>query len=252
MPGNRQTLHMSMVCALALAMPVAIDVPTDSDSSYGGITRLRVSGGVGQYAIIARDCEGNVISKRPVGFQNLAGGIEHRLDRSPVWLGVRGGMLKDKIEGTGFTYENTYVNPYVNFDWTYVGLGAGVIARDKPFVRNGDSWLDTSEGGSDYSGNVRLGREDRAYVKLQVMESMPLYSDGGYVTVGFGARMGDSPLSLYFGAGAEPYDELGAVFRANYTINPSYRIHASGVVGDSEAGEYGIGLGLEYTMHHGN
>ncbi|MGH7730675.1 MAG: hypothetical protein ACRENJ_05420, partial [Candidatus Eiseniibacteriota bacterium] len=47
----------TILSVLALTFPVAIDAPIDSAGPAGPATRLSVAGGVGSYALIARDCE---------------------------------------------------------------------------------------------------------------------------------------------------------------------------------------------------
>lgn len=131
----RYTLGRSAALLLLGAMPIEVNfAPADSAR-----TGVQFFGGVGQYALIRRGCEGEVLEQHEVPFRELNAAIEHKF-ANPIKLGIRSSYLfdKQKIEDYYFdetrglqsatrfvSKENLVMNPYLNLDWKAFGIGGG-------------------------------------------------------------------------------------------------------------------------------
>ena len=267
---------LAVLGALAVASPIAVDVPTDPDTAETAVTsdvadeetattargetRLRIGGGVGSYAFIARGCEGQVIDHVPVNYREVGAAVEQRF--SNVVVGVRGGAMRDEVgEGDsvrfpevplGRTVTNRYINPHIAFEDRRAGAGIGVVFHKKEFITTGEgARTEVDHPLNDVSGHIRIGHLDRKYFALEWMESVPLYAGGGYVTLGIGGRA--RSLDLYGGLSAGgPYEGGGLFLRASYPIGGGFRLGFHGRAGYSGTEPAsGIGLGLEYRAARG-
>src|SRR5262245_53675887 len=91
--------HSSLLLLLG-ALPLHINLaPPDSTD-----TAVQLYGGLGQYALVSRGCEGQILRKHAIPFQELGAGVEHRT-ASPLRLGIRSSYIFDKEEVfTGGSY----------------------------------------------------------------------------------------------------------------------------------------------------
>ncbi len=244
--------------ALVLWLPVVVEVPTSPDSGSGGEseTRITLVGGAGHYAIIDRGCEGQVLRTHPARFREAGGSIEHRSSNG-LTSGVRSGVLREKRESrfvvtdySVYPYreslavvvsetENVYVNPFVAVEGRRLGIGAGwAWARGT---------LPTLDSKRQPSFHVRIGRLDKAYFKLGYLESVPLYSGGGFADIGFGGhphRLWD----IYMGMSGGPFDGPGLSLKCDYRVRPHWAITGRARLGESGGeAQNGMGLGLTYS-----
>lgn len=254
---------LTWIGALSVMAPIAVEIPAafDTVGTHGSETRLRVAGGAGSYAFIARGCEGQVIDHVPVDFRDASLAMEHRFPGQGFVVGVRGGVIEDRIGASGSrvfpevpegrTVTTRYVNPHIAMEALDTGIGIGWVAHDGEFITTGESArTHGSHPVNDVSGHLRIGRLDRRYWLVQWMESEPLYSGGGYFTVTLGGRLPNSGLELRGGlAAGGPYEGSGLTLRGNYPIGDGLRISLSGRGGFSgNEPAAGVGLGLEYRM----
>jgi hypothetical protein len=234
------------------ALPLAVDLPVSRDSSRTNPLRVEVAGGGGQFSIVGRGCEGEVLRVTRNQLRSGALVVEHRLPKDFV-VGVRAGSVQTTLNTSTQVrvvipgqnpmdaerydhkerYSNRYVNAYVGREGRRAGLGIGVMRAEHPLVMGEDFNLDAQ-----VTGHLRLGSEqDR--LTLRWMEDVPLESEGH-----FSADLGFR-LSREFEAGAfiglsGPYD--GAVFglRGRMWVTPeaALQIKAS-VAGYGQYGVYG-------------
>ena len=244
-----------------LLLPAAVEVPVPPDTTgTDWETRVSLVGGVGRYAIIDRGCEGQVLATHPRKFVEHGAEVQHRFANG-ITFGVRGGGVREKSE-TRFTvydyrtypyreslvvlhneWTNEYINPWLGLERPRVGIGIGRVWSRRPFA--------VASGGGvkiDPSFHVRIGYLDRGYFRVSFMESVPLYSGGGYFELGGGAHMSRNwDMYLGFNPGA-PYDGLGLVLGLEYRASPNLAITARARLGESAGGpQSGFGLGIIYT-----
>lgn len=264
-PG-RPALNLRIACLgtmFALA-PVAVDVPLDSLQRYDGVTRLRLAGGGGSYAFIARGCEGRVIDRALVRFEEAGGSIEHRIGPGPVTLGLRAGRTRHRIGipgdsllfpevPIGTVVENGYLNPFFSIDEAGGGFGAGWVVHDREFVTAGEhARKQPDHPMNDFSAHVRTGPLFAEHVLIQWMEG-PALATGGYFTALAGGPLERAPdwvLRAGLGAGG-PYEGAGLVLRLERVVDagPSLDLTARlGLSGGDFAG--GAAIGLSWALAH--
>ncbi len=256
--------HWCLIALTALA-PISVQVQTHGDTTTviaSDGTRFEVMGGVGEYAFISRGCEGEVIGKRPVSFRDLGGAVEHGIPGTGFSVGVRGGWMHDDIAGVTesgvvpasglgaepLEVENRYVNPYFTYERPRGSVGLGWVLHDKEFITTGEGARKQNEHPlNDVSWHMRIGSEQH-YVAARWMEGVPLYSSGGYFTLGVGGHPDNGPVPLFVGLGAGgPYEGAGLVIQTGYdfpagvTANVRTRLGTSGSENAS-----GVSIGLSY------
>jgi hypothetical protein len=249
-------------CVAAL-MPLAVEIPYDSLATDAGETRLRVAGGAGTYAFIARGCEGQIIGEVPARFLDAGASLEHRFGGTPLVLGVRGGWLRDDIGGTanmrffpevplGTVIDNAYANPFFSVEDAGVGIGAGWVAHRREFITAGEGAREQPEHPlNDWSGHLRIGSTTGRHFTVQWMEGVPLSSGGGYFTALLGGPFEANPQwGLHGGLGAGgPHEGAGLVLRLEHARAASVSFDLTtrlGFSGSHFAG--GVALGLTYIQ----
>ena len=252
-------LNQAALLTFVLVLPVSVEVPNSDSTSGNGETRVSMSGSVGRYALIDRGCENQVIDTHPRDYEEAGVEATHRFD-SGFSVGVRAGTLHEKITDTQRTvdysqypyrdtvivtktdWDNSFVNPTIGYEGTLGGFGAGIVTARRPFMSNGTSDVTIAP-----SFHLRAGRLDGRYFRIGYMESMPLYSGGGYVDIGVGSHL-SRRWDLYAGLSAGPFDGPGVSLRTEYRALPNLAISAKTRLGAS-GGETqsGVALGLSYV-----
>lgn len=238
---------------LSIEFPGAFDTTSTTGSPAPSETRFRIAGGGGTYSFIARGCEGRVIDHVSSHFRDASVSIEHRPGASPIALGIRGGWIRDRIDSSatperfgtvplGRTTANRYVNPYLEYDPGPLSVGLGAVFHEREFITAGEAARKAADHPlNDFSGHVRIGTL-RRYVAVSWMESEPLYSGGGYLTLGIGGGNEDSRFSAFAGLGGGPFEGFAPTARVGYAITPSFRVNAAAHAAD------GASLGLELRL----
>jgi hypothetical protein len=235
------------------ALPLAVDLPVSRDSSRTNPLQVEVAGGGGQFAIVGRGCEGEVLRVTRNQLRSGALIVEHRLPKDFV-IGVRAGSVQTTLNTSTQVmvafpgqnpldaerydhtarYSNRYVNPYIGREGRRAGLGIGVMRADRRFVVRGEDFSLEAP----ITGHVRLGGEQNR-LTLRWMEDVPLESEGH-----FSADLSSRPTRKFeagaFVGLAGPYD--GAMFglrgRMWFTPEAALQIKAS-VAGYGQYGVYG-------------
>jgi hypothetical protein len=218
---------------MAALIPLSLEVPVDSLSSSAGLTRLRVAGGAGTYALVRTvrgGFSGRVLRRDevPVEFLDAGVSLEHRLGARPLAIGVRGGWHRDDVgvpetaagyfdfrdEPLGRKSTNSYVNPYLSLEGRGIGIGAGWVIRDRELV--------TAQRlryfARDWSGHVRFWNPERWHLRVSLMEEVPLSSGGGYLTALVEGPL-DARRTWVLGGGVGgggPQHGIGLVLRASH------------------------------------
>ena len=237
------------------ALPLAVDLPGSRDSSRTDPLQVEVAGGGGQFAIVSRGCNGEVLRVTRNQLRSGTLVVEHRLPRDFV-VGVRAGTVQTTLHPSSQVHvgapgdpdrdttltarcSNRYVNPYLGYEGRWAGLGIGAMMADRPF--DTDPAFDIAENsfrGLHPTWHVRLGGEQRR-LTLRWMEDVPLESEGHF-SADLGFRQSREFEAGVFVGLAGPYD--GAMFglrgRVWFTPGAALQIKASTAGGDN--GEYGV------------
>ena len=235
-------------------LPLAVDLPGSRDSSRTNPLLVEVAGGGGQFAIVSRGCNGEVLGVTRNQLRSGALVVEHRLPKDFV-VGVRGGSVQTTLHPStqvysgppNYTYRDTtltvrysnrYVNPYLGYEGRRVGLGIGVMMADHPF--NADHSFEMAENSQEtrVTWHARLGGE-QSWLTLRWMEDVPLESEGHF-SADLGFRPSRQLETGVFAGLAGPYD--GAMFglRGRVWLTPEAALQIKASVAGGEGREYGV------------
>lgn len=252
-------LNQAALLTIVIALPVSVDAPNDS-TSRSGETRVGVTGSVGRYALIDRGCEGQVIDTHPRDYAEAGLEATHVFGNG-MSVGLRAGAVhekateretrtdystypyRDSVIVTKTEWDNSFVNPSVAYEGPSGGIGLGIVTARKPFVTPG------GEGGSrtQPSFHIRAGSLDYRYLRIGYMESVPLYSGGGYFDFGIGSHL-SRRWDLYAGISAAPFDGPGVSIRTEYRARPNLAITAKTRLGAGGGeNQSGIAFGLTWV-----
>jgi hypothetical protein len=236
-------LRLCLLGALIAALPVAVDLPSRPDSlaAGSGETRVEATAGAGQFSIITRGCENEVLSEVKEHVDGGALALEHRFPRDWV-VGVRGGTARVhvvSVNGVPFVtqgrpYTLRHVNPWVAYERDGVGLGAGWLGADGPFPLGPGEVFRPG-----ISGHLRVG-PPRLNVALRFMEDAPLLVNPYLqLEIGVQPRRG---LELAFGPGfLGPFDGAALGVRGRVWLTPEAAMLVRAGLGSS--GQYYVSAG---------
>lgn len=247
--------NLVALLAISIALPVSVEIPNSDSTGADGETRVTVAGSMGRYGLIDRGCQGEVLRTHPHEYGEAGLEAVHRFGTG-VTMGVRAGTMHETVTTKAPDYsqfpvrdtvtvtewDNAYVNPTMGYEGSDGGVGVGVVMAREPFVRGPGEGLTVLP-----SVNVRIGHLDGVHLRASYMESVPLYSGGGYLTLGVGAHI-HRRFDTYVGLSGGHFDGPGLAFRGEYRALPNLAIIARTRVGHS-GGERqsGFALGLAYV-----
>jgi len=241
------TFRMAALATFIAVLPLSVDAPRDS-SGHRSQTRFEAAAGRGQYGIVTRGCNNEIID---VVDRELRGGalaIEHETG-SGIVIGVRGGEVREKqgarteydpyggsVTYPGASLTNRYVNPHVAFEAEPVGVGLGWLRADHRFAAGGED-----RERFDVSGHVRFGNRDSTTFIIRFMEDVPLQQMGN--------------LTLEFAIRPEPWLEIGPSLglmgpfdgvvlgaRGRFWLTPEAALHVRACFGGVE--QFGLAGGV--------
>lgn len=266
-----EAMHCGRVLLFALTSiaPFSIQLHAEGDTlatvTTADGTQIEIAAGAGEYAFVSRGCEGQVIRRHPASFREGAVRVEQRLGRAPIKIGVRAGIEHDDIAGGDglvppatplpnepqperMVQDNHYVNPYLVHDSPGGSVGIGYVWHEHDFPTAGEGAREQTEHPlNSVSWHVRLGPEGH-YFETRWMEGMPLYADGGMLTMGVGGRPARGPVTFFAGLGAGgPYEGAGLALRLGCDIE-DWNVGVRSRLGFSGgANASGVGLAITYT-----
>lgn len=211
--------------------------PSASDSSE---TNLKIIGALGKYALISRDCAGDVIGKEKKTFEEISAQIDHKF-ASPARIGIRASRLSYEQQvftatGSEIVNHTLVLNPFMNLERRHVALGVGYFWTQHPLPE-----LESSGFTSTPSFYFRYRRFSVSY-----LHAIP-YLINGYGQAGF--RGESESLRWWVGANAGPYDHLGLLTKIDFFLSPNVQMNVAARIGES-AGlfEGGFHFGLSYQF----
>lgn len=251
-----------LLLAVSASFPLAVELPVDrsggADASDAGESRVFVSAGAGSYASIVRDCEGIVTDKVSIEYREQGGEISHRFAGTPVTFGLRGGVVTHEIDSTLSTVQRPrqtirtrYLNPHVSVEGENASVGVGAVFHGGEFLtlahRSDDS---DPHRINDLSFHLEAGDRSAGYFAVRWMESVPLQSRGGYLTLGGGIRDPGDPAEFEAGFSAGgPYDPVGIFLDTRFHVPRTPLLvrlggHATVLGGDES--HAGAAVGIEW------
>jgi hypothetical protein len=241
--------------SLIFLLPLVVGVETGKKDSSE--TNIKLAGGAGSYAYISRGCGGQVLEKHKIPFEDFGFSFDHKF-KFPVRVGLRGGNIWEKgrhslDEGNSVSKRitNFYVNPDIALEWRYFGIGGGFFSAMKDLCW-GSGYVGyegrPSTMRNSPSGHLRLG-SPTLYFSIHMMESVPLYSGGGYLDLGLGGKAGRR-VSYWLGLGTPgPFDTGGFLLKTNIKLKGNWHLDLAGRLGESEGiSENAVSFGLNYRF----
>jgi hypothetical protein len=250
--------NLAFIVVLAAVAPLAVDTsgPESTAVSPGG-TLLRASAGAASYAFLARGCNGQVLERVRAHAQDASVSIDQPLGVTGVHVGARAGSLRDRIDTTsserfagvpaGRTTTNRYVNPYLAYERAGAGIGAGALFHEREFLTAGErARTERGHAINDVSLHLRLGPDRGPHFIGRWMESEPLYSGGGYLTLGIGGTGERLPLSFEVGlAAGGPYEGAGGFLKSRWQSRSGLGLDVAGRGGAEGSG---ASVGVRYQF----
>ena len=226
-------------------LPFVVGVQGNNKDST--VTNIKLAVGTGSYAYITRGCEGQVISKNKVPFKDLGFSLDHKF-KFPVRVGLKGGNIWERysleeVNLQSGTATNFYINPDISLEWKWFGIGAGLFSAEKDLY-----WRDMGLARNLPSGHLRLG-SPQLYLSAHLMESVPLYSGGGYLNFGLGGQA-SRRVSYWLGIGVTgPYDNGGFLIKTNIQVKGNWHLDLAGRLGQSQGiSENALSFGINYRF----
>lgn len=249
-----------LLLAMFIAVvPISVEMGTTPDTTHREPdtrphepeTRVAVVANAGQFAIVRRGCNGEVLDVARSKLQSGALEVQH-ISANDVVIGARGGVVSERrgrfehetmIPAAASAWrDNAYFNPYVGVDNRRVSFAVGFLHADHAFPM-GEAPPLTPE----VTGHVIL-RQPQGWTGLRFMEDLPLESEG-YLTFECGVLIRERADAAIFVGMIGPFDGalVGLKGRIWLTREAALALRG-GVSGD---GEYTVGAGLEgrYGRH---
>jgi hypothetical protein len=242
------TLRMAALATFIAVLPLSVDAPRDS-SHRRGQTRFEAAAGSGQYGIVTRGCNNEVLDVVDIELRGGALAIEHETPAGIV-IGVRGGEVREKqgprtvrdpygggsTSYPGGSLTNRYVNPHVALEAENAGIGLGLLHADHPFAAGGEE-----RTRYDVSGHLRLGNRDSTTFAIRFMEDVPLQQMGNLT---FDLAIRPKPwIELGPSLGlAGPFDGTVLGVRGRFWLTPEAALHVRACFGGVE--QFGLAGGV--------
>lgn len=295
-PRTSEWLCFALIAPMGLAVQVPVDstevadstvvtydmdvltsaLPDSVDTSYERATKFTMGGGGGRYYREVLFPFPANCGDYPVPFKedyiDVGAEFDQQVNRI-AHVGIRGGYIGTDasavvtidtvIVGADPSAEEStfYINPYFSFEWHYFGFGAGALISTHPLQDGSSEDVPIDTDGAIYpSAHLRVGSMSSFYVSAHLWEGVPVYSGGGLIMVGVGARPVKA-LELYGGYGEGPYQDDGWLGRVtvdlgrSWTILTTVRFPADYTYNDPSFGEssldseYGVGVGFSYRLY---
>ncbi len=246
-------MNSRLLLSLFIAvMPISVQMGAPPDTTpqrageapLGAQTRLRAAGSIGEFSIINRGCNGEILGEVKSQLKSGALEVQHRF-ASGLVIGARGGQVVESAAGSdGAPFAspallagrrtNAYANPYIGFDGPEAGVGVGWLKADHSFVVNEN---ETSH--PDVTAHVRFGGR-RQHLTVRYMEGMPLESEGA-LTVEFGGSASPrSDVSVFAGLHG-PFDGALIGVKGDVWLTPEAALSVR--LGLGGYGQYSAGAG---------
>jgi hypothetical protein len=236
------------VLPILILTPYIVAFHPDSSS-----TVIRFGAGIGSYADVTRDCNGNIERVDPVPFTDATIAIDH--ENAPLHLEARAGIFSEDRQVLQTTYTNgyflgstrterqvsTYANPTIGLQWKYFGIDAGCVW----FGGRGPG--DLSFGSRAIpQGSLRIGDREVWYWSMGIFNNEPLVSGGGLIDMGLGFSLDQRHSTLWLGVGGGVYDGTVYSVKSTIAITDKWLLNLRVTAGDNAqlAGSIGAGFRL--------
>jgi hypothetical protein len=217
--------------------------------------------GLGKYADVTYNCQGQATSVTKYSYVDYGVGVTQKIDIFNI--GMRGGGLsiddaeyerirdypyyQDDYTITG--YSTIYINPYVGLNTKYFGLNAGVLwFSNSPTYGNKLNDYLINEGDVQITSDIRIGNKEAFHYTSQYLSSIPLLS-GSIYDMGFGFGSKESRTLTWVGLSVGPFQNAGLSVKQNIQLTKNFDLLLKGRIGQIESNlEGSISAGVRYNL----
>ena len=254
--------HKTRILLLCFLYPNIVCFTPDSTGTSNTFVDLML--GLGKYANVTYNCEGQATSVTNYTYFDYGMGITHNID--VLNLGFRSGGLTINdahTENTNYSYpyyqydyaipgySTFYVNPFIGLNTKYFELNGGVVwFSNKPDYYSGglDEYLINNNNNIQLSSDIRIGNKQAFHFTSQYLSSVPLLS-GSMFDMGFGFGSKESRNLTWVGLSAGPFQNAGIALRQSIEITDQFDILLKGRIGQIESNlEGSISVGARYNF----
>jgi hypothetical protein len=218
--------------------------------------------GIGKYANVTYNCEGQATSVTKYSFFDYGGSVNHSIDEFK--FGVRGGGYSVKNLGREDTHNNylfgdyapyttndnstQYINPFIGFENKYIAVNFGAV-----FLSEGKNWnvseIFFNDGPVQPSWLLRIGNKEKVHFSTQYLSNVPLLSGGGMADAGLGFGSTETRNLTWVGLSFGPFQNLGLSVKQNIQVTDNVDILIRGRIGTIESNfEGGISAGVSFIL----
>lgn len=234
------------------------------DSTGTSNTFIDLMLGLGKYANVTYNCEGQATSVTNYTYFDFGAGITHKID--VLNLGLRSGGLTindTHTENTNHSYSyyqydyeipgysTIYINPFIGLNTKYFELNGGVLwfSNIPGYESNLDEYLFFYDSNMQLSGDMRIGNNKAFHFTTQYLSNVPLLSGTGMYDMGIGFGSKESRNLTWIGLSVGPFQNEGFAIKQNIEITDQFDILLKGRIGQIESNlEGSISAGARYNF----
>ncbi|MBK9097391.1 MAG: hypothetical protein IPM14_04550 [bacterium] len=247
--------NKTRILLLSLLYPNIVCFTPDSTGTSS--TFIDFMMGLGKYANVSYNCEGQVMSIEKNTFFDYGGSVSHKIDEFKFGLRAGGFSLDDSESNEyGYLYDyydasnsSFYFNPFIAFDHKYFELNAGALFLTENIYDENINDYFAMDGKTQFTGLLRIGNKEAFHFSSQYLSNVPLLSGGGMFDMGFGFGSKESRNITWLGLSAGPFQNAGLAVKQNIQIADQFDILLKGRIGQIESNlEGSIAVGANYIF----
>ena len=218
--------------------------------------------GIGRYAHVTYNCEGQATSVTRYSYFDYGGSFTHNIDIFK--FGARAGGYSINYIDKQSNYYNDYyyygpytsnaksvqyINPFVGFETKYFDLNVGLVVLSQNSVYGHSNKYFFGESSIQPSWFLRIGNREKFHFSTEYFSNVPIFSGGGIADMGFGFGSEETRNLTWVGASLGPYQNLGVTIRQNIQVTDNMDILLRGRVGMIESEfEGGVSAGIRFNL----
>jgi len=227
----------------------------DTTDTQGSQTVIDILVGTGSYAEVTRDCNGNAVSVKNFPYTEFGISASHTF--SDLKLGLAVGVTDSRRSASSFSSNGAagssipYVAPQIGFSTKYVGLSVGYLfdlsspATEQPVPGPFQTPPATDLKNGTPIGELRVGREDKAYFYTGYGMNTPFSVGNGVIDIGVGFGFPNTNSRFCLGLGAIPDDGLMISAKGDIAVSDHLAICLRGHVAPGDGFGYGAAGGIK-------
>jgi hypothetical protein len=244
------------ILLLGLLYPNIVCFTPDSTRTSNTFVELLM--GLGKYANVTYNCEGQVTGINKYSFIDYGASVSHKIDILKFGLRVGGYSINDPESEQNLYYSpyyddasnsSQYINPCFGIDSKYFELNVGALfLTDYVWSENINDYF-FSDGKTQFTALMRIGNMQAFHFSTQYLSNVPLLSGGGMFDMGFGFGSKESRNITWVGLSAGPFQNAGITLKQTLQLSDYFDLLIDGRIGQIESNiEGSIAAGTRYNF----